>query len=446
MEQPVVTVLGRHRHRPRVLLIAIAPLLLALFAVTFSISPLNGEDYGLSRLDLGQPLLDRLSWITQKSAYQWLHWNARLGEQLSIFWLTMPKSAFDAANSFVLATFFWLIATLARGVARIDYKSITLWSITAIVCTLLWPSLDYFFWRTIASGYLQTMAITVFVVCIVGIEELNQRFYSSRYLGPLAVLLAFLAGMSFENLPPVLVAYVAIWHYFGVPEVNRRCRFASDAGVCAALLTGWIVLLAAPSTWQRRAYYYEAFHVQPGLNNDLQRIADVIQKFFGSSWMLFLVSLVSLAILIKTQGCRRNRDMLCLSAAAILCVGSVVPAPYTEARAFGFAWIVMIIPCVRVLARYGNRLLYGAAAIAAVSALAYTLHAYLDFHMRVAERDSYIRANLGKPACAEGLPITLIPSHVSQGILNNREEWVSSSLVQVSIFYGCKLVLAQRGE
>src|SRR5438034_9496279 len=92
MEQPVVTVLGRHRHRPRVLLIAIAPLLLALFAVTFSISPLNGEDYGLSRLDLGQPLLDRLSWITQKSAYQWLHWNARLGEQLSIFWLTMPKS------------------------------------------------------------------------------------------------------------------------------------------------------------------------------------------------------------------------------------------------------------------------------------------------------------------------------------------------------------------
>src|SRR5438094_6176270 len=69
MEQPVVTVLGRHRHRPRVLLIAIAPLLLALFAVTFSISPLNGEDYGLSRLDLGQPLLDRLSWITQKSAY-----------------------------------------------------------------------------------------------------------------------------------------------------------------------------------------------------------------------------------------------------------------------------------------------------------------------------------------------------------------------------------------
>jgi len=66
--------------------------------------------------------------------------------------------------------------------------------------------------------------------------------------------------------------------------------------------------------------------------------------------------------------------------------------------------------------------------------------------MRVAERDSYIRANLGKSACAEGLPITLIPSYVSQGILNNREVWVSSSLVQVSIFYGCKLVLAQRGE
>ena len=372
-------------------MIVTAPLLLALFTLIFAISPLNGEDFGLSRLDIGQPLLERLSWIVPRAAHQWLYWNARLGEQLSILWLSLPPPVFEVVTCFAFVLFFWLIATLARGTAAVDATAITGWSLSAIVVALLWPRFEYFFWRTAVASYLHPMVITLLVVVVVTVENVNRRFYSSFGLYCVAVFLAFLAGISFENLPPVIICYVAAWHYLGIPAEHRRQRLARDAGVCAALLAGWIVLVAAPSTGHRKEVYAKMFAIEPGLAHEIDRVVDVVQKFFGSSWPLFLASVAALALLVRIEGARRNRDILVLGAAAILCVGSVVAAPYTEPRAFGFAWIVMAIPCVRLLARYATNLVYAFAGAGAIAVLAYAFQAYLDFRMKVEERDSMIR-------------------------------------------------------
>ena len=74
--------------------LAISILTISLYMKTSSISPMNGEDYALTRIFENESFLSRLTWIAERSQQQMSEWNARLGEQLAIFWLSMPEIYF----------------------------------------------------------------------------------------------------------------------------------------------------------------------------------------------------------------------------------------------------------------------------------------------------------------------------------------------------------------
>src|SRR5215204_538305 len=95
---------------PDAVAVALGLLLLALFAGTFAISPLNGEDYALTTRQDGMDLPQRLLWVVARSHTQVMNWNARLGEQLAIFWLMQPRFLFVVANTLAFVAFCSLIA------------------------------------------------------------------------------------------------------------------------------------------------------------------------------------------------------------------------------------------------------------------------------------------------------------------------------------------------
>ncbi|WP_208526137.1 hypothetical protein, partial [Escherichia coli] len=75
-----------------------------IFFITFTNSPLQGEDFGLSRYFTSQGVIDRLIWAFYKSVNQITTWNARLGEQIAIYALSMPDLffIFMASLSFLI--------------------------------------------------------------------------------------------------------------------------------------------------------------------------------------------------------------------------------------------------------------------------------------------------------------------------------------------------------
>src|SRR5436190_24188256 len=107
---------------PDVVAILLGISLLAGFALTFAISPLNGEDYALTMRPDGMNLLQRLFWVVGRSHTQVMEWNARLGEQLAILWLIQPRFLFVAVNTLAFVAFCVLLATLAIAPASVDRR------------------------------------------------------------------------------------------------------------------------------------------------------------------------------------------------------------------------------------------------------------------------------------------------------------------------------------
>ncbi|WIX33802.1 hypothetical protein QO259_03830 [Salinicola sp. JS01] len=79
-------------------LVILACATLAIFAYVFWIAPMQGEDYAFARRFVDAGLQPRLDWMLHKWPIQFTQWNARLGEQLAIFWLNLPKSLFLLAT------------------------------------------------------------------------------------------------------------------------------------------------------------------------------------------------------------------------------------------------------------------------------------------------------------------------------------------------------------
>lgn len=403
-----------------------------------------GEDFGLA-----VPLAQRhapglLHTIVAHCRLQITTWNARLGEQLSILWLGLPKAFFAVVNTFCFFVLAYGITALALRSGRIGRRFVSAFTVALCVLYLLWPRFEVFFWETGGSEYLQPLACASVVLLPFVVEDLEPRLLGSGLRWTAMLVLGFVAGASFENLGPAMLLMMAIqlWRLRqDHVEISRRF------GVFATYAMGWLALLLAPSTKVRAAFYREAYHIPPwSVTYLLRRGVNVAKAFVGAD-ALPLLCLCALYVVLRRAG-RKPRvdatDLLLLAAAAVsVCL--VIPAPYTEPRAFQFFWAVVLAGVVRFTfdlltpasARGFSMLSVG---VPAVCMALFLLYAYWGFHERAEARSAFIAKNVDSPACRTGLPISRIQTIGGYRILNNREDWVMASLDQVSTFYGCKLV------
>ncbi|MDR6929403.1 DUF6056 family protein [Pseudomonas sp. BE134] len=426
-------------------------LLMLLSALTFSISPTNGEDYALSKPFTNASIFERASWAIERSILQSTHWNARLGEQLAIFWMAMPRVWFSIANLIFMSLLAFLLALFATPQEKWNRNTLMLSSLLVIAAFfLLWPRLEIFFWRTTAAGYLQPLVMTLLLLLPFYSSRACQLLLSTWPSTALLVLLGLLCGLSFENVPPALLPYMAL---ITCLHFKEKTEFRIQLGLMVLIyLLGWALLMIAPSTHTRTAYYISALNIPPpSLDYFLQQILAVSHAFVAVSAPLLgaLITVLLISLFLKTKSWRQPARFYLLLVPAALCIASVVKAPYIEPRAFTLAWTILIILIVRFAYELLQQLPIRWAqavticlGIVSIGLAAQVFSEYLDYSRQVSRRIDFIMEKQNSNECKEGLSIQIIPSNSDIRLLNNREDWVASNLPQVSQYFNCKLRLS----
>lgn len=430
-------------HEPRsklklnVLWIA-ATVSLILYSVVFTLAPnTNGEDLAFRRRQWGdESVAERFQWIFDRSLDQISLWNARLGEQFSIFWLNVPDFLFSLAAVATLVLIAFLIATTGGGGSPPVANQVAM---ALLLVIALWPSMDVLFWKTAQAGYLQPLILFFFSTVFF------QRASSGKIRGtPVEIFVAsiatFFAGLSFENTPVVLGVVILV---VGGNVLFRATLWLKWWVPILSLFLGWLILVTAPSTQYRIRFYRESFDT-PSSSLEyiaLSRIPDVLTKLIGSSWILIAFWAIALVWLVVQK---KNVRIALASVVGLLTnIVTLVPAPYTEPRTFLFAWGLMVAVLVHVILSleqsWIRKLLSWAASATAVLTLVYLAPGYEAFGRALDARDSYLISVAGSSECKSGVYISRISTTLPLRFLNNREEWVFASLNQVSERYGCKI-------
>ena len=405
-----------------------------LYAVAFSFSPLNGEDYGLTRHFTQEGVLERLSWSLSKSMNQIETWNARLGEQLSIFSLSMPDYIFFIIAMASVSYLCYVLSTLLFD----NNKRAESFIISMIFVFLLWPGFELFTWRTVITGYTVPMLLTLTVISKFMNESRRESLQASipKLIGYCAI--GFLSGLSYENVP-VATIFFLLTTIFIRGKIKSRLTM-----VPLFVLAGWIILITAPSTTLRRMQYHEWYQKDtPFLDNIQARVIDVTEVFFHTSTILFIAAILSLAYL-----CYKKlilKEHMLLLASSVLVVGSMIASPYTEARSFMLAWCVMLAFVVSAMSSLlETDWRYNLAIVVVGFMSIYVSHELYkqtrDFYMPLNARASYIESRLNSSECASGIKVDLVRVFCEYRYVNNRDEWYYYNLPQVSEYYGCKIV------
>lgn len=430
-----------HCRAIRGLFISFAALSVAVYAAIFWRMPMMGEDFAFPRTHGDTGWGERLAWIAYKIPSHTAGWNARFGEQLAIVWLNLPAWMFWLVSLAAFVAFNALIAMVYSGRRDLTLKL----ALSLGLMFALWPGLEIFFWKTANAGYLQPIVLSL--ICIVAYRSETTLASMSRRPGAIAglCLVGLCAGYSFENVPLALVLYMML--AWGLSP-RRREMWPALLPVVAVLI-GWATLMTMPSTAHRRAYYAEVFGAEnPDLTYYLHRAEEVTGTFFDTSALLFalaLVSLVFLAVLQRRGWVKIDRRAWWTIMPAVLVVGSMMAAPYTEPRAFSLAWALMFAVVVEAAWQTCQRWRWAGAiwvALLAISAgfAIKTLVIYEDVSDTFQAREMRILRHLDTPSCAEGLPIRQRHFNYAYRYFNNRDDWYLFALPQVGEYYSCKLI------
>lgn len=419
------------------LFLAIALITLITYAVIFSISPINGEDFALGKTYVDESLAYRLESIIGRSLNQIKTWNARLGEQLAIFWLSWPRLYFTLGAVFAFAVFNALLAnTLSDGTRRIEKTAIAI----AVIFSL-WPGMELFFWGTANAGYLQPLVL--FLVCIyfyrneAAVSRLNQS--AARVC--LVAGTAFFAGLSFETVPVAVLVYLTLTIFF----CKEKLITWKTVTPLTAMAMGWALLVTAPSTFIRRAHYAAIFKTN-GYSVDyfVVRLTDVLKVFYVTSTPLLIACSAATLYLARRKELRKPLFFSFIT--GVLTIVSVSAAPYTEPRAFSLAWALM---CMVVLAglfdlmkqHWGVKLLLAPVLVGLLYFPFYTYSLYSQFAQQMNTRDTYIQSKVGTDECKQGITVKSITTKYEYKYLLNRDEWYRSSTDQVGTYYNCKITV-----
>lgn len=218
------------------------------------------------------------------------------------------------------------------------------------------------------------MILTLLLMSFYFTAEATQKLGESNLRCLVAVVLACLVGLSFENVPPALGAGMGL-----VLLLNGRARWRVRAVVpIIALAAAWGVLMLAPSTAIRRAAYAAMYPASLGVGHVLERSHSVFGTLVSTGWLLVLAGTAASVYLWRVHGWRQQ--VVLAWTVSSLTVLSVIAAPYTEPRAFIVPWAIWYMLVVAAVIRLVSISWFrSGAAIVAVASLYLPLQANLSY-------------------------------------------------------------------
>jgi len=379
----------------------------------------------------------RLGWVLDRSIEQSRDWNARFGEQLAIFWLSMQKIYFTLFATVIFVLFNFFIATIISDNKNCIEK--TALSITLIFS--IWPGMELFFWGTANAEYMQPLVLLLACIYMYRSEAAIARITSSLLLVVSMSIIAFLAGASFENAPVAVIIYMSL----AVVFKEQRATYLRTVAPILSMGAGWLFLITAPSTTHRRLYYNGVFGVDSySIDYWPSRFADVIRVFFSTASPLMIAFLISFSYLIIKHEYRK--DLLLLVVAISLVIVSVIAAPYTEPRSFSLAWALILSVSLAGLFDFlsKQKFFQSTWVIASIVLLYFPLKTYFiysDFAQKINARDLLISEQTKNGNCDKGVVVSHLFESYPYRYLNNRDEWYKSNPEFVSKYYNCKILI-----
>jgi hypothetical protein len=372
-----------------------------------------------------------LHWITARIIRQWLTWNARLGEQLTIAWLELPKYLLDTVTPLVTLAFVAVLARFSQRSLKDANPVLALVSGYALLM-LLWPRLEIFFWRTTATGYLQPLLLCLLLALL--LTSPGWRAFEPPSFGfALALPIGVLAGACFENVGPALLLLLLL-------ECRRRRLPPWRPGpllLCVAVLGGWLSLILSPSTTLRTAALGGHSGTPP---------LQILSALLTTSGPLLLAFALSLVLLWR-QGAEARAGLACLGPLGWAALFSLLPllrAPYIQQRAFCFVWVVLLIVVLRALLATLPAPWLQLLALAALSFSVAVAGVYNSYNLKASARDAWIRSQRDTSACETGIAVAPIENEAMSRLLNLREDWYfykpGGVSPEVEAYYGCKLL------
>lgn len=323
----------------------IPSLLLLTYLVIFSyFVPIIDEDFKLYAYG------KTFSEVVQSCVLQYLTWNARIGDILSILLSTLPRQVYNIFNGICIFGFFLLLIFIAKIVTNRSKLSTVTWAVgvlllfLALVFYLPMPN-EVFFWRTGAANYFYPAMLTILYSIPLLRYIITTRTIKHPMLAVPYILLGVVVGHSNENVAPVLFAFFAFWvvrKFF--TEKRLDIVFASST---VSILVGACLLLFGPST-QHRLDFYGKLHGNPSMiENILINIGPVAYDYA----LLLIPSLLLSTLLIYTQkdNILRKKMWLVSFFSYSVSVGSVfilLCAPYYTPRAMFFSAVILLIPVI----------------------------------------------------------------------------------------------------
>jgi hypothetical protein len=220
------------------------------------------EDYSLYArgMDLFQ--------LYSRCAVQYLHWNARIGDVLSLILSELPVKAFNILNAFSVFGFILLLQRFAKILAHpLLYKvrtyrdaSIFIVIFLLLLFYVLQPN-QIFFWRAGSANYFYpVLFVPVYCLPFILLLVKDRNVFENipkpylRYMAYIGyITIGIVIGHANENTSPVLVIAIAALIAFRYIKYRKV-----DAWVLACLVTvgiGTALLLFGPSTQYRLAFY-----------------------------------------------------------------------------------------------------------------------------------------------------------------------------------------------
>lgn len=430
-------------------------------------TPLIGEDFALSPLKAAHQsvsLNKKVGLIVDKIILQSGHWNARLGEQLAIFFLGFHKDYFNFLNSFVALSFFYIIFLYAFG-SLPDFRrrcDIYPFIISFALVIFLMPAFgEIYFWTAGACNYLWACELILIFGLPYRLLLSGKDILSGKgVLLPLFCLLGFLAGMSSENSAVVIeVLIMAIILY----SISKRRKLGAWV-YCGAisLSAGIMYLYFAPSTKVRLDYYNKAYGVgKVTLSTYFLRARTIGQDFVRSDELLIGLFLVLLVFSLfyhrkeLTSALKRSSDgkdlngeekevfsVLFLLAISFISLGILVLPPYHEQRSFLLTVTMLIVAIVKLfscITRNPSPLVKKAIHSLILLILSITIlksflvyGKYSRFDQEATYRDMKI-----KYLSQEGLKQIKVKPFLTRSTreLNTREDYINGN-IQYFIYYG----------
>lgn len=324
--------------------------------------PILNEDFDLNAT--GKNLIE----LYNSCKNQYLNWNARIGDVLSIILSILPISIYNTLNA--VATLVLVMVISYIPTISLSENNITRSRIFALVVIflslifLVYRPGEVFLWRTGSTNYLHpTILVLIYIIpyliYLIKRDDVFERIKNRNlryFLIAIYSLFGIIIGHSNENTSPSVVLFFILSVIFLF--INKiKIKSWVICGLLATLL-GTALLIFGPSTTHRINVYSEIFGVVPSpLNLFFSNFTKTFLSFFYFAKYIILFFAVSLFFIKKKIKKDYVKECGIYFSFAFISAMILASAPYQEPRAFFISSVLMIMIIAKgvyLLSDYGK--------------------------------------------------------------------------------------------